>query len=29
MEEKCPCFHRDGTDAYCDRNGAYMRLTER
>lgn len=29
MEEKCPCFHRDGDDAYCDRNGAYRRLTER
>ena len=29
MEKECACFHRDGDDAYCDRNGAYMRLTER
>ena len=27
MEEACSCFHRDGDDAYCDRNGAYRRLT--
>ena len=24
---KCACFHDDGNDAYCDRNGAYMSLT--
>lgn len=29
MEKECACFHRDGDDAYCDRNGAYMRLTAR
>ena len=29
MEKECACFHRDGDGAYCDRNGAYMRLTER
>lgn len=28
MEKECACFH-DGDDAYCDRNGAYMILTER
>lgn len=27
MREECACFHRDGDDVYCDRNGAYMRLT--
>lgn len=29
MKKECACFHCDGDDAYCDRNGAYMRLTER
>lgn len=29
MQKDCACFHRDGDDVYCDRNGAYMRLTER
>ena len=29
MGKECACFHCDGDDAYCDRNGAYMRLTER
>ena len=29
MENKCACFHRDVDEAYCDRNGAYMRLTKR
>lgn len=26
MKEECVCFHRDGNDVYCDRNGAYVRL---
>lgn len=29
LEEKCACFHRDGDNVYCDRNGAYMILTKR
>ena len=28
MEKECACFHRDGDEAYCERNGAYMRLTK-
>ena len=27
MEYECACFHRDDDEAYCDRNGAYMRLS--
>ena len=26
MQDGCPCFHGDCGDAYCDRNGAYMKL---
>ena len=26
LQDKCPCFHIDVGDAYCDRNGAYMKL---
>ncbi len=26
MGKGCPCFHVDCGDAYCDRNGAYMKL---
>lgn len=26
MQKACACFHEDCGDAYCDRNGAYMRL---
>ena len=26
MQDGCPCFHLYCGDAYCDRNGAYMRL---
>ena len=26
MRQKCACFHIDCGDAYCDRNGAYMKL---
>lgn len=28
LMEGCACFYRDGSDAYCDRNGTYMRLTK-
>lgn len=26
IQKECPCFHVDCGDAYCDRNGAYMKL---
>ena len=26
MRKECACFHIDCGDAYCDRNGAYMKL---
>lgn len=26
MKKKCACFHTDCDEAYCDRNGAYMKL---
>ena len=26
LQEECPCFHVNYGDAYCDRNGAYMKL---
>lgn len=26
MQKGCPCFHLSCGDAYCDRNGAYMKL---
>ena len=26
MQNACPCFHVDCGDAYCDRNGGYIRL---
>ena len=26
MGKECACFHTDFNEAYCDRNGAYMKL---
>lgn len=26
MRQECACFHIDRDDAYCDRNGAHMKL---
>ena len=26
MGKSCACFHIDRDEAYCDRNGAYMKL---
>ena len=28
MGKECACFHEDSVDAYCDRNGAFMRMTK-
>ncbi len=28
MGEECACFTEDSVDAYCDRNGAFMRMTK-
>lgn len=28
MRQECGCFHVDCGDAYCDRNGSYMKLGE-
>ena len=28
MRQECACFHIDCDDAYCDRNGMYMKLGE-
>lgn len=28
IERDCACFHIDCGDAYCNRNGAYMKLGE-
>ena len=28
MQHKCPCFHCDCGDAYCDRDGVYRKLGE-
>lgn len=28
IQKECACFHVDLGDAYCDRNGMYMRLGE-
>ena len=29
MKWECPCYHEDCGDAWCDRNGAYMKLNRR
>ncbi len=29
MREKCPCFHNDVGDPYCDRGGERMKLKRR
>ena len=28
IQHKCPCFHCDCGDAYCDRDGVYRKLGE-
>lgn len=28
LEKECPCYHVDCGDAYCDRNGGFMKLGE-
>ena len=27
MGKECACFHENSVDAYCDRNGAFMTMT--
>jgi len=29
MKWECPCYHEDCGTAWCDRNGAYMKLNRR
>jgi len=29
MKRECPCYHEDTGDAWCDRNGAYMKLNRK
>ena len=29
MRNECPCFHENGGDTYCDRNGTPMRMKRR